>query len=163
MNGHQFTADEIERLAQPVPRYTSYPTAPHFSTAVGPGHYRRWLETLPERASLSLYAHMPFCDTLCWFCGCNTKITRQYAPITAYLDALLAEIALIGDIVPASARADHIHWGGGSPTILAAQDIHKLADALRAAFNVSRHAAFAVEVDPRGSTTSASMRSPSPG
>jgi oxygen-independent coproporphyrinogen III oxidase len=147
---HQFTTQDIERLAAPVPRYTSYPTAPHFGADVEASRYRGWLEALPGDASLSLYAHMPFCDTLCWFCGCSTKITRQYAPVATYLGALLAEIALVGKLVPATARASHIHWGGGSPTILAAGDIHRLADALRSAFHVGADAAFAVEVDPRG-------------
>jgi oxygen-independent coproporphyrinogen-3 oxidase len=146
----RWTTQDIERLAAPVPRYTSYPTAPHFSPAVGAAQYRDWLEALPDHASLSLYAHLPFCDTLCWFCGCSTKITRQYAPVATYLEALLAEVALISCLVPASARATHLHWGGGSPTILTARDILRLADALRSAFRVSADAAFAVEVDPRG-------------
>jgi oxygen-independent coproporphyrinogen-3 oxidase len=146
----RFSAQDIERLAAPVPRYTSYPTAPHFSQSVDSAQYWSWLEALPRDASLSLYLHMPFCDTLCWFCGCSTKITRQYAPVAAYLEALLAEIALVGRLAPDSAQASHIHWGGGSPTILAAGDIRRLADGLRAAFDVSADAAFAVEVDPRG-------------
>jgi oxygen-independent coproporphyrinogen III oxidase len=150
MADHPFTALEIERLAAPAPRYTSYPTAPHFHAGVASVQYQRWLEALPADASLSLYAHMPFCDTLCWFCGCSTKITRQYAPVATYLDALLAEVAMVGAMAPATAQVRHIHWGGGSPTILGAGDIHRLSDALQAAFNVAADAAFAVEVDPRG-------------
>jgi oxygen-independent coproporphyrinogen-3 oxidase len=150
MTRQSFKTLEVEKLAAPVPRYTSYPTAPHFHSGVTATHYQSWLQALPESASLSLYAHMPFCDTLCWFCGCSTKITRQYAPVSNYLDALLAEIAMVGALVPKSTVADHIHWGGGSPTILVADDIRRLSDAMRNGFSVSSNASFAVEVDPRG-------------
>ena len=147
---HQETADLIARHAAPAPRYTSYPTAPHFSAAVNRDTYRRWLSELPPEARLSLYMHVPFCDTLCWFCGCHTKITRQYAPVEAYLHALTHEIDTIGRLVPGQAAVRHIHWGGGSPTMLQARDILRLADATREAFNLSSDCDFAVEIDPRG-------------
>jgi oxygen-independent coproporphyrinogen III oxidase len=140
----------IRNAARPVPRYTSYPTAPHFHEGVGRETYRAWLAALPPKAALSLYLHVPFCDTLCWFCGCHTKITRQYAPIAAYLDALIEEIGNVGAAVAKDARVMHIHWGGGSPTILEPGDIGRLVDALRRAFDVDAQAEFAVEVDPRG-------------
>ncbi len=108
----------LRHTERPVPRYTSYPTAPHFHAGVDAGVYRGWLRQLPESAALSLYVHVPFCDTLCWFCGCHTKITRQYAPIADYLEALKREITAVAAHVPASARLAHLHWGGGSPTIL---------------------------------------------
>ena len=136
-----------ERL---VPRYTSYPTAPHFHAGIGPETYRQWLGELPENARLSLYLHFPFCDTLCWFCGCHTKITRQYAPIAEYLIALKAEIDAIAALVPASSRVSHIHWGGGSPTILTAEDSSRLIDHLWTRFSAAEDLEFAVEVDPRG-------------
>jgi oxygen-independent coproporphyrinogen III oxidase len=143
-------AATVQRHAsQPVPRYTSYPTAPHFNTDVGPELYRRWLGELPNAANLSLYLHVPFCDSLCWFCGCQTKITRQYAPIRAYLDSLMAEIALVASLVPQTARVSHIHWGGGSPTILTAEDSMALMNHLRHHFRLE-NTDFAVEVDPRG-------------
>jgi oxygen-independent coproporphyrinogen-3 oxidase len=143
--------DIITRHAsRPVPRYTSYPTAPHFHAGIGAETYGTWLEELPARAALSLYLHVPFCDTLCWFCGCHTRITRQYAPIATYLGALEHEIAAVARRVPAGARVSHLHWGGGSPTILSAADITRLAEALRRAFVVADDAEFAVEVDPRG-------------
>ena len=75
-----------------VPRYTSYPTAPHFSQAVGPSDQRRWLADLPANANLSLYLHVPFCREICAYCGCHTKATRQEAPLTAYKETLLREI-----------------------------------------------------------------------
>ncbi|MCU0884340.1 MAG: oxygen-independent coproporphyrinogen III oxidase [Beijerinckiaceae bacterium] len=140
----------LRNAEQPVPRYTSYPTAPHFHAGVGPDVYRGWLQALPENAALSLYVHVPFCDTLCWFCGCHTKITRQYAPIADYLEATMREIATIAALVPASARVTHLHWGGGSPTILSPDDSRRLVDRIRREFRVDDDMEFAVEVDPRG-------------
>ena len=75
----------LERYAAPVPRYTSYPTAPHFHDGVGAASYAAWLEALPCGDALSLYCHVPFCDSLCWFCGCHTKIVRRYQPVAEYL------------------------------------------------------------------------------
>ncbi len=140
----------IKAYAAPVPRYTSYPTAPHFHAGVDAGTYGQWLQALPDKATLSLYAHLPFCDTLCWFCGCNTKITRQYQPVASYLDVLLKEIATVAERVPASAVATQIHWGGGSPTILSAIDIIRLMETTRRRFSVASDVEFAVEIDPRG-------------
>ncbi len=144
------TPDLIRAYAAPVPRYTSYPTAPHFGPSVTPEVYARWLSDLPPDSRLSLYMHVPFCDTLCWFCGCNTKITQKYAPVGAYLDALTREIATIGTLVPSDARVSHIHWGGGSPTMLAPEDITRLAGAAREHFRLADDCDFAIEVDPRG-------------
>lgn len=140
----------IRNAARPVPRYTSYPTAPHFHEGVRAETYRAWLAALPENASLSLYLHIPFCDTLCWFCGCHTKITRQYAPIANYLGALIEEIENVGAAAPKGARVTHIHWGGGSPTILEVADIRRLTGAIRRVFSIAPDSEFAVEVDPRG-------------
>jgi oxygen-independent coproporphyrinogen-3 oxidase len=140
----------LRHTARPVPRYTSYPTAPHFHPGVDAATYRTWLQTLPEGASLSLYLHVPFCDTLCWFCGCHTKITRQYTPISVYLDALKREIDAVARLVPASARVTHLHWGGGSPTILTASDTRRLVEHLHRRFRIDPAMEFAVEVDPRG-------------
>lgn len=140
----------LRNAEQPVPRYTSYPTAPHFHAGIGAETYRGWLQALPENAALSLYVHVPFCDTLCWFCGCHTKITRQYAPIADYLEAMLREIATIASLVPASARVTHLHWGGGSPTILSPDDSRRLVDRIRRLFRIDDAMEFAVEVDPRG-------------
>jgi oxygen-independent coproporphyrinogen III oxidase len=140
----------LQAYSHPVPRYTSYPTAPHFSEAVGAEAYAEWLGRLQRDASLSLYVHVPFCDTLCWFCGCHTKITRRYRPVGDYLDRLKKEIAAVAEQVEPGCGVRHIHWGGGSPTILKGDDIRGLADALRSAFSVEDEAEFAVEIDPRG-------------
>ncbi len=140
----------LEKYDRLVPRYTSYPTAPQFHDAVDGGVYRDWLATLPTDMPLSLYAHVPFCDTMCWFCGCNTKIINRYAPVEAYLETLLAEINLIADILGAKRTVNHVHWGGGSPTILTPAHIRRLAGALHDRFHFADDTEFAVEIDPRG-------------
>jgi oxygen-independent coproporphyrinogen-3 oxidase len=140
----------VKRYSAPVPRYTSYPTAPHFSDRIGPDQYATWLEALPELASLSLYLHIPYCNSLCWYCGCSTKAVHRYEPVAAYLESLTAEIASIASRIPRAHRVTHIHWGGGSPNILSANDIRALAAASRRHFSVTGSAEFAVEVDPRG-------------
>jgi oxygen-independent coproporphyrinogen-3 oxidase len=144
------TPDDIRSLSAPVPRYTSYPTAPHFHAGIGSDEYGSWLAALPPGSTLSLYMHIPFCDTLCWFCGCHTKITQKYAPVARYLGALAREIATVAGHVPNDHLVRHIHWGGGSPTMLSPDDITRLSDATRAAFNIAEDVDFAVEVDPRG-------------
>lgn len=132
-----------------VPRYTSYPTAPHFHTEVTGEMYGRWLGELPDGVELSIYAHVPFCDTLCWFCGCNTKIVQRYDPVAAYLPKLLREIALVSERLPARRSCSHLHWGGGSPTLLSAEHMRELGAALSAVFPLTSDAEFAVEIDPR--------------
>jgi oxygen-independent coproporphyrinogen-3 oxidase len=139
----------IERYAAPVPRYTSYPTAPCFTGAVDAGTYARWLDALPSRAALSIYAHIPFCDSLCWYCGCTTKATRRYEPVEGYMRALLTEIDVVAGRLSQPCRTVHVHWGGGSPSILRPDDIRRLADAIAGSFGLAAEAEFAVEVDPR--------------
>ncbi len=142
-------AETLARYAAPVPRYTSYPTAPHFSAAIGNADYLQWLGDIRAGERLSLYVHIPFCDTLCWYCGCNTKVTQRYEPIARYLDALEAEIAHVGAHIAKGAEIAHIAWGGGSPSVLTAPDIRRLASALRKHFTFAPDLEFAVEVDPR--------------
>ncbi len=85
----------LMRHAGPVPRYTSYPTAPHFQPGVDSATYAGWLEALPANARISLYLHIPFCDRLCWFCACHTKQVQRYDPLKTYLAALHAEIETV--------------------------------------------------------------------
>ncbi|CAA7625150.1 oxygen-independent coproporphyrinogen III oxidase [Magnetospirillum sp. UT-4] len=132
-----------------VPRYTSYPTAPHFHPGIGPDQYGKWLAALDPAEELSLYLHIAYCAEMCWFCGCHTKITRKYAPVAAYMEALLAEIDLIAEKLPARMTARHVHFGGGSPTILAPEDFVRTVDTLRRRFVVRPDAEIAVELDPR--------------
>ena len=139
----------LEKYDRRVPRYTSYPTAPHFEPSVDAGTYERWLMSLPALVPLSLYLHVPFCDSLCWFCGCHTKIVQRYRPVASYVDLLLREIDLVADRLGHGRPVSHLHWGGGSPTILAAADVLSLGHCLRDRFAVEADAEFAIEIDPR--------------
>lgn len=98
---------------------------------------------------LSLYLHIPFCDTLCWFCGCHTTIVNRYLPVKQYLNNLFTEIANIGPLLKGH-PVTHLHWGGGSPTMLAPDDVRALKAALAEHFEFSEKSEFAVEIDPRG-------------
>ena len=140
--------DLISRYSAPVPRYTSYPTVPHFQASVGALQYLDWLDGLPDAQTLSLYVHFPFCQQLCWYCGCNTKATRRYEPVAGYLRSLEREIDHVSGLLPTAHTVTHVHWGGGSPNILSAEDIGRLTARLDARFRLSK-AEFAVEIDPR--------------
>src|SRR5450755_697031 len=119
MGNDPATADSTitKYLSERVPRYTSYPTAPHFSAAIGPMSYREWLQALGCTDRLSLYLHVPFCEALCWYCGCHTGVTRRREPIERYVRALEKEIAGVAGLAGSHFVA-HIHWGGGTPTIV---------------------------------------------
>jgi oxygen-independent coproporphyrinogen-3 oxidase len=130
-----------------VPRYTSYPTAPHFSTAVSPELYAEWLSQLPRDASLSLYIHVPFCTELCFYCGCHTKAVRKRAPVDSYAARLVEEIALLGGL--AGHKLTHLHWGGGTPSILGPDWLETIAAELASRFDLSALKEHAIELDPR--------------
>lgn len=142
--------DRSDLLSARVPRYTSYPTAPHFHAGVTADTYRTWLGELPDGLALSLYLHVPFCDTLCWFCGCHTAIVNHYDPVHAYLGQLAREIEIAAAAIGPGHPIRHLHFGGGSPTILSADDFVALGDTLRRHFTFAEDAEFAVEIDPRG-------------
>jgi oxygen-independent coproporphyrinogen-3 oxidase len=146
----------FDRLAEKfdlrVPRYTSYPTAPHFTAQIDGARYRDWLQALPAGHDLSLYIHVPFCDTMCWFCGCYTKVVRRYEPISRYLDLLASELALVTAALAGGGVVRHLHWGGGSPTMLAPDDFSRMVALLRAGFDFAADAEIAVEIDPRDAT-----------
>jgi oxygen-independent coproporphyrinogen-3 oxidase len=140
--------DLIERYSAPVPRYTSYPTAPHFHAGITPQTYARWLsETAPD-ATISLYLHIPYCDRLCWFCGCHTKHTLRYEPIASYLTALYAEIDWVAERLGGRGKVTAIHLGGGSPTMLTIEDMATLKARLAARFNIAPDAEISIEIDP---------------
>lgn len=135
-------------LAESVPRYTSYPTAPHFHPGVDAVTVRGWMDALEGDDEISLYLHVPYCDRLCWFCACHTKQTRHYEPVAAFLRSLHREIRTVGSLVSGRGRVRAVHFGGGSPTMLKPQDILALGDALRGRFDLLRDAGISVEIDP---------------
>ncbi|MBR0958196.1 oxygen-independent coproporphyrinogen III oxidase [Bradyrhizobium japonicum] len=132
-----------------LPRYTSYPTAPHFTPAVGPDTYARWLAELPPGASASLYLHVPFCREMCWYCGCHTQIVRRDELIAGYQRTLRSEIALVAETIGRRIKIEHIHFGGGTPTIMAPEAFAELMATMRQDFFVLPSAEIAVEIDPR--------------
>ncbi|WP_102226276.1 oxygen-independent coproporphyrinogen III oxidase [Acidimangrovimonas sediminis] len=131
-----------------VPRYTSYPTAPHFAGGVDPGHFARWLQAIPPGAQISLYVHVPFCRRLCWFCACRTQGTSSDAPVRAYVETLKAEIALMRAKLPQGVSLSRLHWGGGTPTLMSPDMITDLAGTILDAVPMGPGAEFSVEIDP---------------
>ena len=98
-----------------LPRYTSYPTAAQFSAAVSSVRYAEWLSTVRSGATGSLYVHVPFCRSMCWYCGCHTTITRRDVPISDYLALLCREVDLIARHLGAMPQIRHLHFGGERP------------------------------------------------
>jgi len=135
-------------LDRRIPRYTSYPTAVQFAPQVDARSYLRWLAAVPTRTALSIYLHVPFCTELCLYCGCNTTVARRYDPVAAYVDLLEREIALIGGAL-ADPIVTHIHWGGGTPTMLQPRDFARVMSALRKSFAFAPAGEMAIEINPR--------------
>ncbi|XUM22893.1 oxygen-independent coproporphyrinogen III oxidase [Bradyrhizobium oligotrophicum S58] len=132
-----------------LPRYTSYPTAPHFSAAVGPSTYAEWLRAIPASATASLYLHVPFCRSMCWYCGCNTMVAKRDEPIAVYESALRCEVDMVARQIGRRLPVGHIHFGGGTPTIMAPESFVDLVGSLRHSFFVLPSAEIAIEIDPR--------------
>ncbi len=138
-----------------VPRYTSYPTAPHFSTAANatssigwPSVFTSWIEAIPAHSAISLYIHVPFCRRLCWFCACRTQGTSSDEPVRAYVETLRAEISLLKRHLAPGIRLSRLHWGGGTPTLLQPDMIRLLTDTIFDAVPMGDGAEFSVEIDP---------------
>jgi oxygen-independent coproporphyrinogen III oxidase len=142
-------ADLIAKYDRRVPRYTSYPTAPHFSPAITGAHYAGWLAALPDETPLSLYLHVPFCASLCLFCACHTTVVHRPEPLIAYGATLQSEIANVANAIGRRLPVRHIHWGGGTPTVLPAAVMRDIMTSLRDHFDVLADSEIAVEVDPR--------------
>lgn len=132
-----------------LPRYTSYPTAPHFSDAIGPKTYAEWLKAIPQHATASLYLHVPFCRAMCWYCGCHTSVARRDEPIAVYASALRCEIELVSRQIDRRLKVDHVHFGGGTPTVMTPEQFAEVIGSIRHNFFVLPSAEVAVEIDPR--------------
>lgn len=114
-----------------VPRYTSYPTAPHFHAGVTPQHAARWLDALPADARLSLYLHVPYCKAICNYCGCNTKAALRDGPLDVYVATLIKEMDVAAHATKAR-RVSFVHWGGGTPSLLGPDRLASMGGAGRA-------------------------------
>lgn len=135
-----------ELLATPVPRYTSYPTAAEFVEESFEDVQRRELAGL--RGTVSLYLHIPYCQEICWYCGCNTGAANKRHRLTAYLEALHREIEMVGRVLDPSVRISRIAFGGGSPNAIAPTDFVRLVDTLTLNFRMERPV-VSIELDPR--------------
>ena len=141
----------LKQFDRPGPRYTSYPTAPVFSAEYTA---QRFEDDLIENnrnssAPVSLYVHIPFCDTLCYFCGCNTIITRNREKISEYLIALKKEIDYTTTFISKKRNVVQMAWGGGTPSYLSPEEIRDLAKYIRERFTFASDAEISVEIDPR--------------
>lgn len=133
-----------------VPRYTSYPTAPHFQSTPPAGWYEEQLDRIPAGSPLSLYVHVPFCPRLCWFCGCHTRVVNRYGPVEEYLSLVEREFSMLWPYLrDKNLNVSHLHFGGGSPTILKSADFLTFIQMLRNHFDFSTTAETAIEIDPR--------------
>ena len=146
--------DQIKQLARlglfdaRVPRYTSYPTAPHFGASITPDDFARWIGAVPAGAQISLYLHVPFCRRLCWFCACRTQGTQSEAPVRAYVETLRHEIGLLKAHLAPGVTLSRLHWGGGTPTLMSAAMMTELAESIFDAVPMGRGGEFSVEIDP---------------
>ncbi|TMM51773.1 oxygen-independent coproporphyrinogen III oxidase [Sulfitobacter sabulilitoris] len=131
-----------------LPRYTSYPTAPVFSPAVGASFQASELQALDPVDPVSVYVHLPFCERLCWFCACRTQGVQSLAPVERYLDTLERELDQIKALTPKGLTMGRLHWGGGTPTILPPQMIDRLIGLIDRVFARSDRFEFSVEIDP---------------
>lgn len=141
-------AQQLASAERTAPRYTSYPTAPHFGSGIDAKTYESWLESLPGSEALSLYLHVPFCKELCLYCGCNTKVSRRSEPIESYAEVLTREIGLVAART-GRRRIIHLHWGGGTPSMLGPDRLRALVAALAARFDLTPLREHAFELDPR--------------
>ncbi|MBV7396299.1 oxygen-independent coproporphyrinogen III oxidase [Mameliella sediminis] len=131
-----------------VPRYTSYPTAPHFDGDVGPARFEEWIRSVPINGNISLYLHVPFCRRLCWFCACRTQGTATLGPVESYVGVLEQELKLLRAALPQGVRLSRLHWGGGTPTLLSPELMKRLIAATRDVADFADGYEFSVEIDP---------------
>jgi oxygen-independent coproporphyrinogen-3 oxidase len=144
--------DLIRRMDRNGPRYTSYPTADRFVDAFGPETYLSWVERRNIggiRRSLSLYVHLPFCSTICFYCACNKVVTRDRSKGRKYLNALFREIELQAPLFGGDRRVEQMHWGGGTPTFYDMTQLASLRGHLQRHFNMASEGDYSIEIDPR--------------
>ncbi|ANY16681.1 oxygen-independent coproporphyrinogen III oxidase [Bordetella pseudohinzii] len=145
----RLSPDTLARLAKTGPRYTSYPTADRLHEGFGPA---QWADALAARAGgepLSLYVHIPFCDSVCYYCACNKVVTRHHERAARYLDALSREMAMQAALLGRRTAVAQLHFGGGTPTFLSDAELGRLMDDLRRHFDIQAGAEISIEVDPR--------------
>jgi oxygen-independent coproporphyrinogen-3 oxidase len=143
--------DLIRKYSIPGPRYTSYPAATQFTTDLASLRLDEAIaaDNQPGNGPLSLYFHLPFCETRCWFCGCTTVITRNHGAAGDYVEGLAKEMALVASRIDRSRPVSQVHLGGGTPTFFPPEDLRRLGDLIHRYFKVAPGIEFSVEIDPR--------------
>ncbi len=142
--------DLVRKYNVSGPRYTSYPPATKFTpTLTEPELAAMLTADNPEDRGLSVYFHLPFCETLCWFCGCTTVITKDHGASKPYLDHLEREVARMAQHINPRRKVVQLHWGGGSPTFLHPDEIRRLGEIIRKHFTLAEDIEAGVEIDPR--------------
>ena len=157
----EFDHQLIERYDLAGPRYTSYPTAVQFTEDFGIADYRRQVELSNQpdgnklARPLSLYFHLPFCDTICFYCACNKIVTKNRKRAQPYLDSLYHEMALQAELFDTTRKVDQLHWGGGTPTFINHDQMRELMQKTRELFNLhdDDKAEYSIEIDPREANT----------
>ncbi len=150
----EFDADLIRRYDRSGPRYTSYPTAVQFHGGFGEKEYLAWAERIDRESAtrpLSLYFHIPFCATVCFYCACNKVVTKNRSRAIPYLERLHQEIAMQGALFDSDRTVDQLHWGGGTPTFLNPQQMAELLTVTAQHFNLRNddQGEYSIEIDPR--------------
>jgi oxygen-independent coproporphyrinogen-3 oxidase len=148
----EFDRALIERLDGSGPRYTSYPTADRFTPAFGEKDYKSWLMQRHlgmHQNAISLYVHIPFCNTVCYYCGCNKIITKDKSRADRYLDYLEKEIKLVAAALGCREKIIQLHFGGGTPTFLSDAQLDRLMSMLRTHFDFLPEGEYSIEIDPR--------------
>lgn len=141
--------NKITKSSLRVPRYTSYPTAPNFSKDINSDTYKLWLTKIIKKSNISLYIHIPFCKKLCWYCGCNMQVTNKGNKVSLYVETIIKELDIILKYLDNSCNVTHIHFGGGSPTIINPEDFLKLVNCIKKRLNISESTEINIEIDPR--------------
>jgi oxygen-independent coproporphyrinogen-3 oxidase len=146
----KFSSELLHKYCKAGPRYTSYPTAPYFNESFGPVQWEEELKASQDKGrDISLYVHIPFCDTLCYYCGCNMIATKDYSKVDSYLEVLFGEIDRVAALISPTRKVRQLHWGGGTPTYLKPNDIRRLYDYIASKFNIAPEAEIGCEMDPR--------------
>ena len=150
-----FDLELIHKYDHAGPRYTSYPTAPQFHDGFGESDYRAAASRSNQTGQpLSLYFHIPFCDTICFYCACNKIATKDRGMAEGYLQRVYREIAMQGGLFDTGRKVEQLHWGGGTPTFISHDQMRELMDVTRSHFNLADDGIgeFSIEIDPREAT-----------
>ena len=149
----EISPELLGKYNQPGPRYTSYPTAPEWDDVFGPDQLVQGYERANENAApVSLYFHIPFCDSLCLYCGCNVVISKNHEIAYSYLTYLKREIDRVSAQVDRTREVKQLHWGGGTPTYLSPDQIEELFTYIRDRFSFAQNAEIGIEIDPRATS-----------